>query len=174
MKLFYIYFFLFSTIYSLAQERIKTSELYTYKNITYRESDNSIFTGIAESRKNNGHLIFKKEYNNGYVSKYTLYYNIDGETVSDETFYYSNSTIKKKHISYPHTGTLKTITDFDENGKKSLDEQFENDKLVYHCEYLNGKKHGTISSIDKNNIKNTCQYINGKKISSSKETVTVR
>lgn len=174
MRFFYILIFIFITTFSLAQEKASSSQLYTSKGITYKESDNSLFTGINEFKKSNGHLVCEREYINGYLTKYTLYYNIDEKTVSDETFYYSNSTVKKKHISYPHTGTLKTVTDFDENGKKSLEEQFMNDKLVYHCEYLNGKKHGTIFSIDKNNIKNTCQYINGKIVSSSKETVTVR
>jgi antitoxin component YwqK of YwqJK toxin-antitoxin module len=174
MRFFYILTFLFITVFSLAQEKVSSSELYTTKGITYRESDNSVFTGINEFRKSNGHLVFEREYINGYLVKYTLYYNGEEKIVSSETIYQNKSNIKKKHISYPYHDTLMTVTDFDENGKKMLEEQYVNDKLVYHCEYLNGKKHGAIFSIDKNNIKNTCHYINGKRISSSKETATVR
>jgi antitoxin component YwqK of YwqJK toxin-antitoxin module len=174
MKLFYSLIFFFITVFCLAQERVSTSELYSYKKITYKESDNSIFTGIAESRRKNGHLVFEEEYNNGYMIKYTVYYNTDEKIISSETFYQADSSVKKKHISYPYKGSVKTITDFDENGKKSLVEQFVDDKLTYHCEYLNGKKHGTIFCIDENNLKSTYKYANGKKISSSEEVVNVK
>lgn len=154
-----------TTVFSQVQERIKTSEIYISKEIAYKESNNTIFTGIAEYRKNNGHLVFEKEYTNGYITKYTLYYNTDEKIVSDETLYYENN-IKKRHIIFASSSDypLKTITDFDLNGKKTLEEQYLGDKLIYHCEYFNGKKHGTIYSIDKNNVKHSCTYNNGKKI----------
>lgn len=111
-------------------------------------------------------MIFEDEYNNGYLTKCTLYYNTGEKIIAQETLYYENVNTKKKHTSFPSSVDypLKTITDFDENGKKILVEQYMGDKLIYHCEYLNGKKHGTIYSIDKNNVKHTCTYNNGKRI----------
>jgi len=174
MKLLYIITALFVTTLLIAQERINTGNIYTTKGISYKKSDNSPFTGVAEFRKNNGNLMFEKEYNNGFITKYTLYFRGDEKIISNETFYHEKSNTKKKNISYPYNGTLKTITDYDENGKKLLEEQYISDKLVFHCEYINGKKHGVVYSTDKNNIKSTCTYNDGKRISSTKETVNVR
>jgi len=174
MKNVYILISVLFTSIIFAQERVKTYDIVTNRGIAYKKSNTTIFSGIAESRKSNGHLNSEKEYIDGFLNKYTLYYNINEKVISSETFYHKISGEKKKHITYPHKGNLKTVTVFDENGEKLLEEHYIDDALVYHCEYLNGKKHGTIYSIDNDNIKSICQYDNGKRISSSKEKVNVR
>ena len=154
---------LLSLSFSYAQVRVATHEIYNDKKLAYNGKDGTLFTGIAESRNKKGHLAFEDEYVEGYKIRRTLYYNTD-EIIKAEDIYFHEKSFEKKHtIHYSSDGKDVRHIYFDKNGKKSLKENYENEKLVYSCEYHDGKKHGTEFCIsDEGPINN--RYTNGKKI----------
>ena len=159
--LFFIAFQLF------AQEKISTFEIYKKNHLAYKKSDGTLFTGIEEFKKNNGHLVFEKYYEKGYLTNYKLYYNTKEQLISSEEIYYIGSLFKQKKIEYTLVkNEIGSITYFDKNGKKELNEVYKNDTLIYSCQYLNNKKHGKEFCITKKCDNYSEYYENGKKIKS--------
>lgn len=159
-----IFCFLLNTITALAQQRVATHDIYVKDGLAYSEKDNSVFTGIAEFRRSNGHLVLEEIYNNGYKTRYKLYYNTDEVIVSNETLFQSNSHFKKTDINYSLSNSGTRYIHYDAEGRKVLEEIYQGDKLVYSCEFRNNKKHGKKFCITKKGDNLTEFYENGKKI----------
>lgn len=147
-----------------AQKRVSTYDLVTKNKLTYIKTTGELFTGIAESRKKNGHLILDESITDGYKTKYTVYYNTDVEAISSEIYYYENSFIEKLRIEYSLDHKDRRIIHYDNNGKKKFAETYYDENLIYSCEYNNGKKNGKEFCITKKCGDNTEFYDNGKKV----------
>lgn len=164
MKIKLLIAFLFIAFQLFSQERINTFEIYKNDNLSYKKEDGKIFTGIAEFKKKNGHVVFEEHYVNGFLTKYILYYNLDEQIVATEIIFYKESIYKEKETNFSSKeNQRKEITYFDENGKKKLNEIYKNGSLIYSCEYLNNKKHGKEFCTTKNCDNQTVYYENGKK-----------
>ncbi|WP_411768564.1 hypothetical protein [Winogradskyella sp. A3E31] len=84
------FFLLTSFLYS--QVTLKFEELYVNGDLAFKISNDSIFTGIAEGRRRNGHLVYEEYYKAGELIKSISYYNRTETPVSAMiTEYYSNS-----------------------------------------------------------------------------------
>ena len=89
--------------------------------------------------------------------------------ISDKTIYNRYKLwVIEKEISYRLSKDTFEIKSYDENGKKILLEQFENNKVTYSCEYNGKKRHGTEMCFDDDGNKLIFQYVNGKKIKEKK------
>ncbi|MEE1899992.1 hypothetical protein GN157_02285 [Flavobacterium rakeshii] len=158
-----LYLLLMLTICSYGQERVKSYQLYSKKGLTYKKTDNTLFNGISEfKRERKNHIVFEEYYHNGIKTKYIEYYNTDEVIVCKEIIYHENSPEKKKFTKFSLDGKRRSLTYYDLNGKKELEETYRHDILTYRCEYLNGKR--KFEEAYKNDVLvYSCEYLNGKK-----------
>ncbi|MEP5338542.1 MAG: hypothetical protein ABJL44_15120 [Algibacter sp.] len=157
-------FFTFNKL--ISQEIIGMKEAYIDNNLVYKSTDDELFTGIAQSKRKNGHLVYEEEYENGIILSSYLYYNGKEKRVSNKTIYNENKPLAlSKEYSYNLKSEIFEITTYNDNGIKILYEQFTNGKITYSCQYLGKKKHGLELGYRGGGEKITfrCKYINGKK-----------
>ncbi|MBL7471728.1 hypothetical protein [Robertkochia sediminum] len=150
-----------------SQEIIKLKDLYIENNLAFKTSNKELFTGIAQSKRNNGHIVYEEEYKNGVIVLSNLYFNGKGKIISDQTIYNSNKPfVLAKKISYNLKKEIIETILYDNNGLKILVENFKNGVRTYSCQYLGKRKNGYEISYEKNGIEVYCQteYKNGKKI----------
>lgn len=166
MKRIILVLFILISSHSIGQEILLSySDIYLNDSLTYNKKDNLLFSGSAELKKNNGVLVFKKDYENGCQTKDTRYYNKSAKgKISKETYYYSKHFLKKQaEVFFHSTGEIYLKKYFDLAGKQTLEESFDdNGKLIYSCEYKNGKKNGKEFCITKKCDSQTDYYVNGK------------
>jgi antitoxin component YwqK of YwqJK toxin-antitoxin module len=132
--------------------------------VAYSQTTGKPFTGTAEYRTGKGHLVFERSYEDGYETKYTEYYNGDAIRVAKEKYFHSQSSEKKQEIGYSLDGLRRRSTIYDINGKKVSEQTFENNKLVYSCEFKDNKKHGNEFCISEDGIEAEYIYEKGKRI----------
>ena len=161
MKYRIVAVFMFLTLKCVCQEKLDSlSNVSVEDNIIGKP-----FDGTKTHRKKNGNLISKIEYINGFQVKYSAYYNIEKEVPYEEIYYHQKAPYEKyKRVKLRLDGSIYAITYFDMNGKKILDKEYVGDKLVYSCEYKNGKKHGKKICLSKEGELLTYIYENGKKV----------
>ena len=147
------------------QEKVSVKDIYFENNLAYKIADNQIFTGQAQKIRRNGHLVFKQYLENGVLIKSVLYYNnTKTPTPANEIYYYEKTLIPKKGVSF-YLGESKVDYEYyDNDGGKTLEERYENEKLIYQCKYLDGKKHGIEFCIGDNGEELRIEYKNGKKV----------
>ena len=149
----------------IAQEIVGFRDLYEKNELTYKIADGQVFSGQAQNFRKNGHLVYEEYFEDGYLTKSILYYNgTEKATPARVTEFYENSSTKKKEINFGLSEPTTEIKYFDRNGKKTLIERYENEKLTYRCEYLNNKKNGTEFCLKKDGTELEIKYKNGKKI----------
>ncbi|WP_242203172.1 hypothetical protein [Aestuariivivens insulae] len=118
-------------------------EVYIDNNLVYKSSNDELLTGIAQSKRKNGHLVYEEEYKNGVILSSNLYYNGKEIRVSNKTIYNPNKPlVLSKEIKYHLNGEVFETITYNDNGIKILVEQFKNGKLTYSCQYLGKKKNG--------------------------------
>ena len=162
MKNLILLFFLFSlNIYS--QDSLTIKQVHFEKGTCYRNDNNGLFSGKAQSYKHKKHLVFETEFKNGILIKSIEYFNGKKRKIAEE-IYYGNYGAKQKKIKYEYSIDYKWIEYYNENSQKVLEEEYENGNLVYKCEYLNNKKNGIAFRINKNGEKSECKFENGKLI----------
>ncbi|MBD3584044.1 toxin-antitoxin system YwqK family antitoxin [Flavobacterium selenitireducens] len=147
-----------------AQEKLSRADIYKVNDIVHSKVDDKPLTGTVAFIKKNKHTVFEKYYENGYLKKYTEYFNGDGQRIAEEVFYFPNSNIEQKKVKHNLTSTIFWITDYDERGEKVLYQIIENNKITYKCGYLNGKKDGTEICEDENGNVLTQKFEKGKLI----------
>jgi hypothetical protein len=156
----------FSINQAISQEKIGLKEIYITNDLAYKVSDSKLFTGIAQSKRKNKHLVYEEQYNNGIILSSNLYYNGNEIRVSNKTIYNPNKpfTLSKEN-KYHLNGEVFETTTYNDDGTKILVEQFKNEKLTYSCQYSGKMKHGLELIYGKNGAKMTyrCEFINGKK-----------
>lgn len=146
-----------------AQDILNYKEVYSENYLTYRIDNDKLFTGKIQKTKQNNHIVFEVEFKNGQLIKNTTYFNGKEKIISDEKFYNSNRKIIK-HIKYSLDNSYHWITYYEDNGFKKLEEDYDNGKLVYKCDYVNNKKNGISFLIDKKGELKECKWENGKYI----------
>ena len=141
-------------------------EVYIENNLVYKNTNDELFTGIAQNKRKNGHLVYEEEYKNGVILSSNLYYNGKEKRVSNKTIYNPNKPlVLSKEIKYRLNGEIFETITYNDDGIKILVEQFENSKLIYSCQYFGKKKHGLQLGYKEKGDKITyrCEFINGKK-----------
>ncbi|MCH3882995.1 MULTISPECIES: toxin-antitoxin system YwqK family antitoxin [Tenacibaculum] len=149
-----------------SQEIIGIDDTYIENNLVYKISNDSLFNGIAQRKRRNGHLVFETKFKKGIIISSKIYYNGKIKRVSNKTIYNSEKPyLKSKEYKYNLESEIFETTTYNENGEKILLEQFKKGKLTYSCEYLGKKKHGIELGYEENGEKLTysCEYKNGKK-----------
>lgn len=148
-----------------SQESIAMKEIYIDNSLAYRISNQQLFTGVAQSKRKNGHLVYDEKYVNGIITESNLYYNTKEKLISDKTMYYQQKPfVNEKRIRFHLSKDTLRIISYDTSGKKILIEEFENNRSIYSCEYDGRKKNGKEICIDKNGEKLVFEYRDGKKI----------
>ncbi|GAA0734249.1 hypothetical protein GCM10009430_49200 [Aquimarina litoralis] len=149
----------------VSQETIGIKETYIDNNLIYKSVNNKLFTGIAQKKRKNGHLVYEEEYKNGIILSSNLYYNGKEKRVSNKIIYNPNKplVLLKEHKYNLEGEVFETIT-YNDDGIKILVEQFEREKLTYSCQYLGKKKNGIEYCLNKNGAKTQIEYRNGKKV----------
>jgi len=141
-------------------------EIYINNNLAYKVTDKGLFTGIAQVKRKNGHLVYEEEFKNGIIFYSNLYFNGKEKILSAKTVYNPNLpyTISKELI-YDLQQEIFEIRTYNDDGIRILIEQFQNGKLTYSCQYLGKIKHGLeLGYRDGGEIMTSrCEYINGKK-----------
>lgn len=158
---------LFTSNEVISQEKIRLKETYIENNLVYKVSNNKLFTGVAQNKRKNGHLVYEEEYKNGIIISSNLYYNGKEIRVSNKTIYNPNKPfILSKEIKYNLDGGIIEMATYNDDGIKILLEQFKNGKRTYSCQYLGKKKHGLELGYGENGVEINCktEYKNGKKI----------
>ncbi|WP_289661722.1 hypothetical protein [Flavobacterium panacagri] len=164
-----IFILLFIDIQSFAQEnhRLTYKDLYAKDDLVYMMSNDSLFSGsIEHHRWTNDVLLSKDDFKNGYIILSTNYYNKSKKGIPYiKTYYYEQLYFKKKkEDKLDFDGNIYTSTYFDENENKILVENYSNGKVIYSCEYKDGKKNGKESCFSKEGTPMIFYYQNGKKI----------
>lgn len=157
-------FFTFNKL--ISQEIIGMKEVYIDNDLVYKNADDGLFTGIVQSKRKNGHLVYEEEYEKGIILSSNLYYNGKEKRVSNKAIYNPNKPlVLSKEYSYDLKYKIFEITTYNDDGLKILYEQFTNGKVSYSCQYLGKKKHGLELGYRDGGEKMTfrCEYINGKK-----------
>ncbi len=165
-----LFFFLILNTYALlAQEIVEWKEVYNtdHNDLTYKISNDKIFTGTVQWKRKNGYLEYEEEYKNGIILSSNSYYRGKHNIISNKTIYHSNnpSIILKEHKYNLKNEIFETIT-YNDDGLRILIEQFNNRKLIYSCQYLGKKKHGLelCYGEDGKKMNYQCKFINGKKV----------
>ena len=155
----------FATLF--AQEKVAMKEIYIDNHLAYKIINDELFSGQAQRVRKNEHLVYEEYYEKGVPIKSILYYNrTEPPKPARMIEFYEGSFNKKKETNYGLDKSLYTeFKYYDRNGKKTLIEQYNNNKLTYRCEYLNNKKHGKEFGYGDDGNKVICEYRNGKKIS---------
>jgi antitoxin component YwqK of YwqJK toxin-antitoxin module len=161
MKYIFIILFISFKIYS--QDILDYKQIYSKNYLAYRNDNDELFTGKIQKTKHKNHIVFEAEFQNGHLLKNTTYFNGKEKIISDEKFYNLNWKIIK-HIKYSLDNNYLWLTYYEDNGYKKLEEDYDNGKLVYKCEYLNNKKNGVSFSINKKGELKECKWANGKYI----------
>jgi antitoxin component YwqK of YwqJK toxin-antitoxin module len=148
----------------VAQEKLSSRDVYSDNDIVYSKSNLFPLTGVVAFIKSNNHIVFEKEYKEGFLKKYTEYFNGKEKRIAEEIYYYPKTNRKQKRIKFDLNAKLFWVTTYDESGNKRLYQILENDTVTYSCEYLNGKKHGEEMCADKKGKAIEQHYLNGKLI----------
>lgn len=169
-----LFILLISLNFCCAQKNFTNSydDIYLKDGLFYKVKDKQLFTGTIEFIKKNGTILRKETYNNGYFTNGYLYFNKSARgKVYEETIFYEEKINKatdrskiKKIIRYHSNGEIYWIKYFDLSGDKILEEDFENGKLIYSCEFKNGKKNGKEFCTTRDCGNQTIVYANGKPV----------
>jgi antitoxin component YwqK of YwqJK toxin-antitoxin module len=148
-----------------AQEIVSMKDLYVENNLTYKAQNDQLFSGQAQNIRKNGHLVYEEFFVNGKLTKSITYYNgTEKPTPSRETEYYSDTQTKSKETNFGLDKPTTELKYFDKQEKKTLVERFDNDILIYRCEYQKNKKHGIEYCLNDDGTELRIEYRNGKKI----------
>ena len=157
-------FFTFNKL--ISQEIVQMKEIYVQNNLVYKIVGDGLFTGIAQVKRSNGHLVYEEEFKNGVIIFSYLYFNGKEKRLSTKTIYNPNKPyVLSKELMYELKGDIFEIHSYNDDGIKILKEQFTNGNLSYSCQYLGKNKHGIELGYRDGGEKMTfrCEYINGKK-----------
>ncbi|MDN3492687.1 hypothetical protein [Winogradskyella bathintestinalis] len=149
-----------------AQETLNFDDLYIHNDLIYKVSNDSLFSGICEKRRKNGHLVMEESFKNGIILSAKYYYNGKRKIMSDSVIYNFTKPYEYKAL-YRFNMKTQNISEkntYDTNGKLILVENFKNNKLTYSCEYNGKQKHGKEFCYTKEGLLLEYEYMDGKKV----------
>lgn len=120
----------------------KRRDIYFVNGVSYDKSTSQVYTGIAQEFNGKGKLKFEEYYYDGLLMKSLLYYNFSSKQIVSDEINFNSKNLKTKQLRFSSDGNKYWETLFDENEKKSEFNVYENQKLIVHEEYLDGKKNG--------------------------------
>lgn len=162
-----LFLFIINQCFSQNNQQITPNDIYSKDGLIYKTNSDSIFSGSIENRRwSNNVLLSKSDYQNGYIVLYTEYYNKSKAGIPHKkTYFYEHQYFKKKkEEKLDFDGSIYSTTYFDENENKILEENYSKGKLIYSCQYKNGKKNGKEFCLSKNEESFNYVYENGKKV----------
>ncbi|MCT8341215.1 hypothetical protein MG296_14205 [Flavobacteriaceae bacterium TK19130] len=150
---------------TFSQKTVDLRDIYTEEGLTYSSNDNKLFSGKAQHIRKNGHLVYEEYFEDGKLTKTITYYNgTDEPTPSTITEYYIGTDNKKTTTNYGLKKPTVEFVHYDQNGNRTLIERFEDENLIYRCEFQNNRKHGIEFCLDNNGEELRIEYENGKKV----------
>lgn len=159
--IFFLSFILFTQLL-FSQEVLQGSQIYFDHNIAYRNYDVSVFSGIAEYRDEKGILGRRDVYENGIMTKRTMYYTTNipkgKELSSQETVYVNRKPITR--INYTLIGEKYEYIEYEEDGNRKYSEYWKNGKHTKQY-FKNGKLNGIAVTIEKSGDQVEEFYKNG-------------
>ena len=168
MKNILILLMFFTSLNLISQERISINDIYIGEdNIAYRTDNDQKFTGFAQKVRKNGHVVYEDQFDNGIIISHSVFFNSSDKKLAGKMIYNKDKPfVFEKFIEYKsnRNGHWTEVEYYDQNGHKILEEIVSDGKTTYRCEFLNGKKHGTESCINKDGTELTTEYENGKKL----------
>lgn len=152
-----------------AQDTISVKEIYFNKYLSYKTSNDQLFSGVAQKlRKNgNGHIVSEEIYEMGVILEWRSYFGRSKRRLAENVLYYKEAPLTpKEKIQYRTNkhGNFIERTYFDLNQKKTLNTIHRDTTLTYRMPYLNGKKHGEEFCYDDEGNPLVTEYVNGKKV----------
>jgi antitoxin component YwqK of YwqJK toxin-antitoxin module len=140
-------------------------DIYVENGLIYKNADGKLFSGQAQNVRKNGHLIYEEYFAEGKLTKSIIYYNrTEVPTPARVTEYYEGKQTIRLVTNYGLSKPTTKFTHYDENGKKTLIEIYENEKLTYRCEYQENKKHGIEYCLNDDGTESRIEYRNGRKL----------
>jgi len=147
-----------------AQDTLNMNDVYMDNLLVFKISDGERFTGIAQKKRKNGQLVNEDKFEDGVVRWTKLYFNTKKKLLSDKIVYHKYILWEdKERIRFRLSQDTLHIKTYDEKGKKLLIREYENNKVVYSCEYNGRKKHGKEFCYDEDGNELIFHYVNGKK-----------
>ncbi|WP_394747625.1 hypothetical protein [Spongiimicrobium salis] len=152
------------------KDTLQMKEIYLENDLVYRQSNDERFSGVVQHKRKNGHLVYEEVYEDGIIREAYEYYNGKGKFLYRKTLYQSYKlwVLEKEFIYGKSKKDWSQINSYNEKGQKILEEGFENEKLVYRCEYLGKKKHGQEFCYTDEGDVLIQEYIHGKKVRKKK------
>jgi antitoxin component YwqK of YwqJK toxin-antitoxin module len=148
-----------------SQEVVDHVALNKNADLIFKASNDSLFTGICERRRKNGHLVFAEYFENGVILSAKYYFNGKQKIMSDSVIYNPNKPYKYKELyRFNLQSQITEKNSYDTDGKLILVENFDNGKLIYSCQYKDKKKHGREFCYSKEDKALEFEYLNGKKV----------
>mgnify|MGYP003633701505 CR=1 FL=1 len=156
-------FFMLSNHFGLnAQDTIPNEKIYIDNDLAFKYSDGQPFSGVAQIKKKNGRVAFEMEYDDGVILKQYVYYRRKSKELATKVIYNPEKPwTELTEIRY--FSGIEEWTFYDENGKRTLEEQRKNGKVIYSCEYSGRKKNGQEMCLNDDGTKTFIDYVNGKR-----------
>lgn len=149
----------------IAQNNVSCNEVYIQDKMLHKISNDSLYTGIYERRRHNGHLVYEEHFKNGIIISALEYYNGKVKIVSDSVIYNPKKPFKRlQEYRFNLKSEIISKKSYNDDGKLILKESYENGKLIYSCEYNGRKKHGKEFCYSKTDEPIIIKYSNGKRV----------
>jgi len=147
------------------QFAVKYKDVYLENNLVFLRANDSLYTGLIQQKRRNGHLAQEEWIDKGVIVYAISYYNGSRKVPAERMEYYKEyPNVPFKLFKYRFDESIREIIWHDMRANKIRVEQFENDKLVYSCDYKGKKKHGKELCYDDDGSVITVLYNNGKRI----------
>ncbi len=139
-------------------------DIYVYNDLLYEYETDNLYTGLIHRRKKNGELI-QEDYVERGVIHYTLMFYRRQKRKPHSKYIYNkdNPYVLREVIRFHLEGDVFKTTYYDYDGRRILEEDFKDGKLIYSCEFNGRKRHGKELCITEKCDTTVMYYVNGKK-----------
>ncbi len=158
---------IFINLFSFAQENTRIvdfDDTYLKNELLYEVNNDKLYTGLIHRTKKNEQLV-QEDYVEKGVIHYTQMFYRKGNRIPYSKYIYNkdNPYVLKQVSKYHFEGDIYEIIYYDYNGRKILEENFEDGKLIYSCEFDGRKRHGREFCITEKCDTTFVYYLKGKK-----------
>lgn len=163
-----VYLFFLISYFSIAQQKnrvVDFYEVYEDNELLRESSTDSVYTGLIHRKRKNGQLIQEDYVKKGVIHYTNLFYR-KGTKLPHSKYIYNKEKpfILSQVINYHLEGDIYQITYYDYDGRRILEEDYENGKMIYSCEFDGRKRHGREFCITDKCDTTFVYYANGKKL----------
>ena len=79
----------------IAQATVTCNDVYLQDKLLYKVSNDSLYTGIYEKRRRNGHLVYEEHFKNEIIISAIEYYNGKLKMISESVVYNPEKPFKR-------------------------------------------------------------------------------